>query len=376
MSPSTSWQACIFIVALVASILLIFNIRPFVASLIVWITGISILNRNELVINGADHYVIMLSFWSMLLSTRRFKLASMAGYFGQLALLYLFTGLAKVHFDPWKDGSAMRDILSLDVLTRPHSQKLLTFETLLTASTWGTLAIELLAPVAILFALFNLRTRLIILVILATMHLGIVILLNLYFIPVMSLVSLIPLIPETIWSKNPQAKESASVLSWTFVSFILLLFLSSNIKNLPSRPLTFPTWMDRAITSVRLDQDWSFYAPPPSPGYDAWWIIGGSTSDGRPAQPWTGEVGVPARAKPAVLSNHYPNQHWVSYFMNLGSTSNPKILDGLANFLCRRWNRTADHQPLETIVIERLSSIDDGAVHEEFSHQANCRTLE
>jgi hypothetical protein len=376
ISSSAFWQASVFALALGSSILLVFNFRPFFSSVLVWITGISILSRNELVINGADHYVVMLSFWSMLLSNKHTKVASMAGYFAQLAILYFFAGLAKVYFVPWQDGSAMRDILDLDILTRPHSRLLLDFGLLLKAITWGTLAIEIIAPLAILAGLFHLRTRFMVFLALSSLHVGIMILLKLYFIPVMSLVSLIPLLESSRWGRVATKREPVSPISSNFVAGVILLFLLSNLRNLPHRPIDFPPVVERVVKSIRLDQDWAFFAPPPSSGYDAWWVITGTTKDGSTVQPWTGDVGPPLREKPVALSEHYPNQHWVSYFLNLGSKGNPKVLDGLAAFLCRRWSNKESQSPLDNLTIERLSTIAEQGVQQEIFHRVSCSTFD
>lgn len=70
----------------------------------------------------------------------------------QVALIYLITGLAKLQTTPWQDGSAVYYALHVgDVMKAAPPRLLLDERWILVAMNYGTLAIELLVPFALLF---------------------------------------------------------------------------------------------------------------------------------------------------------------------------------------------------------------------------------
>ncbi|MEK7358359.1 MAG: hypothetical protein AAB250_18075, partial [Bdellovibrionota bacterium] len=360
LSGADSFQAAVFVIAILATISFIVQLKPLTSSLVMWLTGVSILSRNELVLNGADHYFAMLLTWNALLAWSRSRGVAI-GYTWQIAVLYFSTGLAKSAFEPWRDGTAMRDILNLDILTRPWSQALAENPMLMASATYATIAIEFLAPFGLIAGTLWPRIRSVTLISLAGLHVGIIALLKLYLIPVMSLVSLLPFIPSTWWTRSPRnTPTDRDSLSPAIAAACVCFVITSTVaSNLPSQRIPLPNWIKSAAIGVRLDQDWAFYAPPPTPGYDGWWGVDGTTVDGTHVDVWSKKTTSPSYEKPDPYSAFYPNQHWTAYFMNLAARDEiGTYVQALGRYLCREWNASGN-VALARIAIERRSTIDD-----------------
>ena len=382
---SNSGQLAIFAVSIAAALANALGWRRPWTALVMWLTGISIFSRNELVMNGADHYFSMLLLWNFLLSWPRARRAASLGYTFQIVMLYFFTGLAKSHFDAWTNGSAIRDILNLDILTRPWSQQLVAYEPLMKGMTWSTLAIEFSAAIALSAATlasglgwrhFDLRTRRVTIVCLAMLHLGIMAMLKLYFIPIMSLVSLIPLWPSahdsSVAPKRKASSESAPLWQTWAIVLLSCIFLASNMQGDPRGLFVLPKLYQAATAAFRLDQNWTFYAPPPTAGFDGWWVFDGLTENNEHVDAWTGRAGPVESSKPKELSNYYLNQHWTAYFINLTEPQNERFLSGLLAFLCRESSKVRANDNVQKITAERFYSIYDARPVSAYRVEHSC----
>lgn len=369
LSGSATWQWCLFILAIVVSVANFFGVKPTWTSFVMWILGISVFSRNEIVMNGADHYFAMLLFWNWVLSWARVRSWSGAAYVLQIVMLYFFTGFAKIHFESWADGTAMRDILNLDILTRPWAQSLVTSDALMKGMTWLTLATEFLAAAGLLVSWFALslnrtswsaRVRIVTLFALAGLHIGIVAMLKLYFIPITSLVALMPLWPARSRRAVSLPKRILMARAQAVcIAVVSIIFLISNIQGDPRGLLTLPRGYAAATAALRLDQNWTFYAPPPTPGFDGWWVIRGETENGEIFDAWTGRAGPVDEAKPKVLSAYYVNQHWTAYFINLSDPQNDRYVAGLLDYLCREKSKVEVGGTAKKITAEKFYSIYD-----------------
>lgn len=373
MSGSFYWQVTVFSIALGAAGCSMFNRKPVLSAIVMWLTCISILSRNELVLNGADHYFAMLLFWNIFLSWSPTREAGGIGYTFQIAMLYFFSALAKIHFEPWRDGTAVRDILSLDILTRPWSHGLASSQPLMNFITMASIGLEFLAPIGLIIGIFSIRIRALTLIFLFFMHAGIMSMLKLYFIPVESMVSLLPFIPASLWGRELRhTGEGSTSPSTVLIGLFCLIFLVWNIHSMPTHPISLPSIFSKPTAAFRLDQDWSFYAPPPTPGFNGWWVIEGLTKDGQRVDAWNGTLQEPIRTKPNVLSAYYPNQHWTAYFINSSDSKNFPMLAGLSRYLCEEWNANPEKPNLREIKIERYFSIYDKSPELQYSKQFSC----
>ena len=167
-----TFQALMFLLTATAAILLMVGFRSRLMTCILWVMVISIQVRNPLLSSGADTLIRLLLFWSMFLPLgarwsidsawerartavkplRAFSFGS-AGLLLQIALMYWFTALLKTGAPWWSEGSALYYALGAGQVTRPSSEFLLQFPTLLRVLTHATMVLEYVAP-ALLFVPF------------------------------------------------------------------------------------------------------------------------------------------------------------------------------------------------------------------------------
>ncbi len=97
---------------------------------------------------------------------------------------------------------------------------------------------------------------------------------------------------------------------------------------------------------LRIDQQWSLFAPAPSKD-DGWFVFPGELADGSPL-----DVLHPAQAgisydKPPYISLSYPNIRWHLYLESLGTAQYAGDRPYFGKYLCRQWNRA--HAPAQAL---------------------------
>lgn len=183
-----------------ATLLLVgYRSRLQIVLLLVWL--ISLQNRNPLVLNGQDAVLRLTgvflaltplgSRWSLDQRRSGFSRATATMWplrllQVQIAIVMLSAGLWKLSGDDWTSGNALYYVTRLDGFwgNLPLPESALTSRPLLRAATFGTLALELVVPIAIWFP----RTRRVALVAALLFHAGLAYAMNLFlFAPIMML---------------------------------------------------------------------------------------------------------------------------------------------------------------------------------------------
>ena len=360
----------IFATAIALAVLFTLGVGGTLITAANWFFCIAIQSRNEFVLNGADHYMRILFFFAMFLplfkhwSVQKRNSEHLHRHFGlfycvQIIVLYVSTFAAKFKSEEWRNGSALYGNLDFDILTRAYSQKLLQYPAFLEVLNYVIFYFELLIPFLLLASLL-IKNRTAVNALIAsviTMHIGIMIVLKLYLIPTLSIISLIPFLQV-----NALEPVKAAVISkitkyaYSFLASAVLLILYWNLTVIAPAQFQRPLWLQKAFYSLRLDQDWSFYAPPFQRGYDEWYAMSGTTTDGNTVDVWNLKASAPSEEKPIHLSNYYPNQHWTAYFMNVWWSDKGLTHESLAKYLCRRWNYSNANNPVSDVQIKMFYS--------------------
>lgn len=210
-------QAMLFGVATLAALALLVGYRSRLASVVVWVMVVSIQWRNPFLLHGSDELLRVLLFWSMFLPlgarwsvdhwrqraplrvSNRFVSIGVAGLFLQIAFMYWFAIILKTGREWRIDGTALYYALSSDQLISPTGTWLLQFPALLKVLTFGTIAIEALAPV-LLFSPFRkgpVRTAGVALVM--SLHFGILVAMNIGVFPLLSAFCMVCFLPSWFW---------------------------------------------------------------------------------------------------------------------------------------------------------------------------------
>jgi hypothetical protein len=372
--PSLHWlagsvrvEAVLFAVAAAAALLLLVGWRTRIATVLSWFLLTSLHARNELVLDGGDHLLRHLLFWSMFLplgarwsldARRRgappasaivFSPAS-AALLLQVAAVFLVTGLAKTGPE-WTDGTAIRYAIDRRWWTLPFGHWLLAHpwlpELLTPLVRWG----EMLGPLALFSPLWTVRLRLLaipgLLGLLAGLGLG----LRLNLFPFITGSGLLLFLPPTLWdalgrriaalrrtSEAPRApregwRRAASALGHAAVLALLLLLVGwMNARTLDAA-LGPPPALARIAAALRIEQGWLMYAPSPK-HVDVWFEHRGRLANGAHVDldRATGGAGW------AQVERAWRDYRFQYQLQKLAATKLEPSLVAYTEWLCRRWN--------------------------------------
>lgn len=228
------WQILLFIFAGIFAIFLLIGYRAKLMAIASFIMLASLINRNGLILQGGDELLIVMSFWSLFLplgaywsidnalqpelkavhnpsprnhdSYQYFSIATTAIVF-QILYLYFFTALLKTG-DAWTTRfDAAYYAISLDHFATPIAIWARQFSDFFIFATKYVLTVEFLAPALVLLPFFWPWGRILGLLLLASLHVGFLVLLHIGLFPFIDFMALSLLIPSAIWIYISKRKE-------------------------------------------------------------------------------------------------------------------------------------------------------------------------
>lgn len=382
-SGSISFEAMLFGVAAFFGSALLLGFRTRLATIASWLLLLSLQNRVPPILTGADNLLRMLLFWSIFLplggvwsvdahrasrrageaaeSERVLSVAS-AAILLQMGLLYFFSALFKTNAD-WTHGEALRAILSDEFYTKPLAAELLESPRLLHGLTLAILLIEWIGPFLLFSPFRTSQVRLGALVVLAAMHVGVEIFLDVGLFSLVSFCGLLLFLPPPFWRRVTRWSPAAPTASDSRISakgisptrtpslgsyaanalcalvFVYVVFL--NLNDLPSRflPWTPKPKNDFLNLACGFGQKWDMFSEAPSGS--GWYVAEAILVDGtrvdllRDGAPVSFE-------KPGDPTALYPNHRWQKCFREIAyaDTRGYQVFrEPVAEYLCRDWNR-------------------------------------
>ena len=354
----------------------------------------SLHSRNPQVLSLGDSLLRMLVFWAIFLPwgwlatwtqqaaagdrsttdvsspTSACSLA-VAALFLQVAGMYFVTALMKTG-DAWHNGQALYLALSLEHMNYPWARQLLAYPDFLQFLTHATMVLEYLGPFLLLGIPYPRVSRLVAVVMLASLHIGIISAIRIGIFPWVNLVALLPFLPAAFWTAVPAAisrfgffvvglltyKTGASVVvrsanqpwiaerSTTLIVAALMTYVVWwNLGTLNTKWALPSEWKVVGYT-LRLDQRWGMYAPEPS-DFDGWYVMVAQTADGREFDLFQDGAEV-NWDKPADIAGMFPNFRWRKFLMKLVSRGTPKAFRAsYADYRVQQWNN--QHSPDQQI---------------------------
>lgn len=332
----------VFIVGIIAGI--IFAIGKFTKtmSFFCWIIAISIINRCEPILTGGDFYFAAFFFVNIFCSlseskisfeTAKFEIGKMI-FIIQIVILYFFAGLIK-DGNFWKSGEALEIILNLKITTRNWSSFLLEYPNLLNILTRIVPYMEM-SSLLFLFPKKSFRkAKLLLATVLVLFHIGILIFMQVYFLPFLCIAVLLPLMPIFKDRFFHIDSINSNGLSKKQVLMPILFFILCSIGNIQaSYPLLSNTFIQNTYSFFRFDQFWNFFGPTPNTK-NSWWNIKIINQNGIKSNydvfPSTSE-----NFEPKDYLAIYKNFEWAVFFLGLSYPEyTSKLVPILANFICR-----------------------------------------
>jgi hypothetical protein len=384
---SWGYQAMLFGLAAALALALLVGFETCLVVIGSWLMLVSLHHRVPPILSGAENLHRMLLFWAMFLplghawsvdawlERRRgpathnhlapvISVAS-AAILLQMALMYLFSAISKSNTQ-WFHGEALSGILAHNFYASPAGTYLLQLPALLKWATWGTFALEWVGPLLLFSPVATGRVRIVIIALLAMMHLGIGLFLEVGMFSYVSLAGLTLFLPPMFWNSRLLARFSGgseqdnrlaypklrpSWLAQVACLLLLIYVIAVNVNSLPSRPLT-PLAPDRWRPFTRglgLSQSWGMFGAIPS--RDGWYVARAKLQNGSEVDLLRNGAAVDW-SKPAFPARQYPNYFWQKLFREMAYDDEQGfqlMRAPVARFLCRDWN--ARH-PAEKQVVE------------------------
>jgi hypothetical protein len=354
-SGTWQWQAFLFVVAGGAAIAMLAGYQTRWATIITWALLASLHTRHPLVLNGGDHLLRMLLFWSIFLPTgTRFSLdrrlshemsapksvfsAASVAIMLQLCLIYWVSAATKTDAQWTENRWALYYALNIDQISTGFAKWLLGYPELLRWLTAATLWLEWWGPVLLFVPFYTARIRTLVILLFVGFHLGIGLCMELGLFPWISIVGWSVFLPGRVWDRlekaipllpkstsQPHAGSGPGTAAATLRSSVavnILVSLLAVYVLIFSLQVVYPArfgWFDQRWKSVGyalgLEQRFDLFAPKPTI-IDGWFVTVATLDDG--SQVDLLQDGAMVRwEKPEMLSARYPNGHWGAYMFFL-----------------------------------------------------------
>jgi len=229
------WQVLLFLLAACFAVGLLLGYRTRAMAFASFVLLASLLNRNTLILHGADILLVVMSFWALFLPIGarwsidaalqpelrdnpneqrfnpnapqlHFSVATIAVVF-QVLYLYFFTALLKTG-DAWVTRfDAAFYAVSLEQFATPIAIWARQFPALFSLGTVYVIVVEFLAPLLVLMPFLWPKLRLLGVLLLASLHAGFLLMLHIGLFPLVDFMSLSVLIPSALWIAWQQHRQ-------------------------------------------------------------------------------------------------------------------------------------------------------------------------
>lgn len=231
LANGQTWFAiALLVLQALAALALLLGWRTRLAALLCFVLEASLLNRNELVLNGGDVLLACLLFWSLFLplgarwsvdaalskqpppQDHQYLSWASAALLVQVMSVYFFGAVLQSGAEWWPDGSAVYYALQLDRYATPAGLWLRQYADLLPVLTYTIWFIELLGPLLVFSPVLGRPLRFLVMLLLTALQLGLLLCLELGNFPYVSLAALTVLAGGWIWDglgRRAQRREQA-----------------------------------------------------------------------------------------------------------------------------------------------------------------------
>jgi len=393
---------------------LLFGYRTRLAAVVSWVLLLSLDSRNPDILNSGDVLLRCMLFWSLFLPLggvwsidrlinrprsklpRRFTSVASAALLLQLAMMYLFSAIAKMNPVWYWEFSGVYYALNCDAFVKPLGLVLREYTGLMKLLTASSFGLELLGPILVLLPFWTSRIRVVLIAAFWMFHAGLGITMTLGLFPIICIVAWTVFLPTEFWDwltprlhglrrrvvvrrlvgyavslrRKARSRQSlflarAEFVRWRndgprswfingILSMLLLYVVLWNVREARFwETKVLPLEMTFIGRVLGLDQNWGMFSPIPRTE-DGWIVMKGTLRDGTEVNLWQEDRELPWD-KPQLVSDTYISQRWRKYLDNL--TTDPYALRrlGFCEWLGHRWNaRLADDETQRQVVLIEL----------------------
>lgn len=356
---TTIGQAVFFLIAAAAALALLIGWKTRMATVASWVLLVSLQTRDPLVLQGGDVLLRLLLFWGMFLPLgSRWSLDALRdheefpdgkpvevfsggaiGFTAQIAMVYLFAFLWKSGPE-WQDGTAVQYALNLETMTRPLGRWLAQYPDLTRILTFATITVEAAVPGLLLVPFRARAARKLAVALVLLLQLGFAVFLRVGHYPFIAAAAMLAFLPGDVWQDpaeshvSPRPLKVSRVTSLVAAIFAVYCFLW-NLSGVRQQPPA----LEPIGLALRIDQEWSMFAPRPL-AEDGWYVMPGVTRSGQAVDVWHQRPGAPAWEKPPAeaVYHEFTSERWAVFLMDLHEDAGAGYRPGFAQYLCREAN--------------------------------------
>ena len=365
------WAVWVALLGL-AGVALLVGWRSRTAAAVAWAVGVSLQARNPLTMYGSDLVLNAMLMWATLLpigayaswdarkdasAPARVTSWASAGVTLQLFAIYFVSWFEK-RGAAWVDGTAGWYALNYDTFVDGPGSALLGWPTLLLWGTRATLWLELLGPLLLFVPVRRDAVRGALVLAFWAFHLGLEVTLEIGWFPWVCIAAWVVLIPGSWWDACGLAPPSTSgrAAAWPqqVVAALLIGVLAWwNIAHVTPSPDDGPSGTLRlGVYKLRLDQDWSMYAPEPSK-WDGWWRLDAYRGATPAVDLYTGEA--PTDARPSDLPSRYGSIRANKYMNGLWGKAWEPARTPLLAWWCAHADGADDLTAIDLVLVKERS---------------------
>lgn len=356
---STWFEAMLFAAAGALAVAFILGRGGLAVTVALWVMTVSLQNRNFMVLNKGDQILRLLLFWSMFIPLRSRKpvlSVGSAALLVQAALVWLVSASLKTSPDWFPDGTATYYALQVDQATTAFGRWIGSMFLLTKALTYGVFFTEWAAALLLFCPVWTEPLRIVGIVALAAMHVGFSLSMRLGLFPAISICSLVPFIPASLWLRlrvgvagtplrrlerpGEAAAEAArrrlgrAGNAGAAAALLVVLWTNAAAMHIPG--VSLPLAVRHLTELLRLDQSWAMFAP--RPWRETNWILAtGRLPDGRLVNAFPPSLRPPAQSEPPRPSA-VSSPRWLYYTTNLAKPENTRERQWFARYLCHRFD--------------------------------------
>ena len=366
LAGSARVEIALFALAALAAAALLVGWRTRAASLVSWFLLDSLHTRNLMVLDGGDHLLRFLVFWSIFLPLgalasldarrvgppprERVCSPASAALLLQVGIVFFMTGLLKSGPE-WSDGTAISYAIARKWWILPFGEWLLAHPPLPQLLTPAVRIVELVAPLLLFSPLATAPLRLLGIALLWGLLGGLGLGLKLNLFPFIAGSGLLPFVPPLVWDwlagqlprlrvriapveTPPSAvRRAAQGFEHAVVVGLLALVVWSNVRS--ARPdVPIPAPLARVVSFLHLRQSWTMYAPSPR-HIDAWFEHRGRLVNGAAVDLDVASGG----AGWTEVERAWHDYRFMYFLQKLAAPRWKEPLAAYEAWLCRQWNQ-------------------------------------
>ncbi|MCZ6783012.1 MAG: HTTM domain-containing protein [Proteobacteria bacterium] len=381
LGDSVEFQALLFGLAALLALGMALGYRTRFCAVAVWVLTLSLQNRNPLLHYGGDNFLALMLFWCALLplgarysldsargrgappGTNRVLSWASAGLLIQIAVIYFFSALHKTGPEWLPDGTAIFYVLHLEQFAFPLAFVLREFDGALRLGTYGSHALELLAPLLFFAPRYTTVARLVGAASIFAFHLGIALTVYLVLFNWIGMLTVVVFLPAWFWDELlprlrgrgrerpllaslrqadgraptgaalPQSRglSVAAALALAFIVFWNTATLNEGWREaIEGQPVL--RWVTVPGLALRLGQTWSMFSPSP-PRQTTWYVIVGVRGDGTRVDLQRG--GAPLFDQPRSRADYNRSGRWERLLTYGPKSEYAEAYRGVAGYYCR-----------------------------------------